>query len=124
MLSTSVELSLGIELPVAISNTAGNANEADFLVENRQQINEHHGCRVKIDIADAKYDTVKNYEYIRDHGSIPFIDYNPRKENLSKDALIKRGFDQNGWPFAPCGLLCRPNGFDQRRKKATFCCFH
>ncbi len=70
-----------------------------------------------------KYDIINNYHYIRKSGSIPIIDYNPRNENLSKHALLQRGYDQNGWPFAPCGLLCRPNGFDQKHQRLTFCCF-
>ena len=78
---------------------------------------------VNIDIADAKYDITKNYEYIRAKGSIPIIDYNRRRENLSRQALIDRGYDEKGWPFAPCGLLCRPNGFDKKYQRLTFCCF-
>jgi len=78
---------------------------------------------VKIDILDAKYDIIKNYNYIRGKGSIPIIDYNPRNENLSKQALIDRGYDQKGWPFAPCGLLARSNGFDKKHHRLTFCCF-
>ena len=53
----------------------------------------------------------------------PIIDYNPRNEDLSKHALLSRGYDQKGWPFAPCGLLARPNGFDQKYQRLTFCCF-
>ena len=123
VLSTSVELHLKIELPVAISNIAGNAQEANQIITNKQQIASHHKSQVKIDIADAKYDTIDNYNYIRSSGSIPIIDYNPRNEKLSKQDLIERGHDQNGWPFAPCGLLCRPNGFDQKHQRLTFCCF-
>jgi hypothetical protein len=123
VLSTSVEMHLGIELPVAVSNIAGNADEADLLVENTDQIYLHHECKAKIAIADSKYDAIKNYAYLRANGSIPIVDYNPRNENLSKDTLVKRGYDQNGWPFAPCGLLCRPNGFDAQRERLTFCCF-
>ncbi len=78
---------------------------------------------MKIDIADAKYDIINNYEYLRGKGSIPIIDYNPRNENLSKRAILDRGYDQNGWPFAPCGLLCRPSGFDRKHQRLTFCCF-
>jgi len=78
---------------------------------------------VKIDILDAKYDIIKNYNYIRGKGSIPIIDYNVRNEKLSKQALLNRGYDQKGWPFAPCGLLTRPNGFDKKHQRLTFCCF-
>jgi len=123
VLSTSVELHLKIELPVAVTNISGNAEEGNQLICNKEQIHNHHHCQVKVDIADAKYDIIKNYEYIRGKGSIPIIDYNPRNEDLSKQALLIRGYDQKGWPLAPCGLLTRPNGFDQKHQRLTFCCF-
>jgi hypothetical protein len=123
VLSTSVELQLKIELPVSVTNIAGNAEEGSQIINNDEQIYNHHNCQVMIDIADAKYDITQNYNYIRGKSSIAIIDYNPRNENLSKQALIDRGYDQNGWPFAPCGLLCRPNGFDKKHQRLTFCCF-
>lgn len=123
VLSTSVELHLKIELPVAATNIPGNAEEGSQIINNDEQIYKHHNCQVKIDIADAKYDIINNYNYLRGKGSIPIIDYNSRNEKLSKQALIQRGYDQNGWPFAPCGLLCRPNGFDKKHQRLTFCCF-
>jgi len=72
-------------------------------------------------LTGQEYDITKNYEYIRAKGSIPIIDYNRRRENLSRQALIDRGYDEKGWPFAPCGLLCRPNGFDKKYQRLTFC---
>jgi len=126
VLTTSVEVHLRLELPVAVTNIAGNADEGSQIIDNNDQIQKYHSlsaCQVKVDIADAKYDIIKNYDYIRDKGSIPIIDYNPRNENLSKQALINRGYDQKGWPFAPCGLLTRPNGFDKKHQRLTFCCF-
>jgi len=123
IISTSVEPLLGIELPVAVSNIAGNAEEGSYLVINREQIREHHGCKTAVDLADSKYDTINNYNYIRNQGAIPIIDYNPRNEKLSRDDLLKRGYDQQGTPFAPCGLLTIPNGFDQKRQRLIFCCF-
>ena len=123
VLSTSVEVHLKIELPVAVTNISGNAEEGSQIIHNKEQIHNHHKAQVKIDIADAKYDIIKNYEYIRGKGSIPIIDYNPRNEDLSKQALLNRGYDQKGWPFAPCDLLIRPNGFDQKHQRLTFCCF-
>ena len=123
VLSTSVEIQLKLELPVAVTNIAGNAEEGSQIIENKEQLHNHHEADVKIDIADAKYDIIKNYQYIREKGSIPIIDYNRRNEDLSKTAIFNRGYDQNGWPFAPCGLLTRPNGFDQEHQRLTFCCF-
>ncbi len=123
VLSTSVELHLQIELPVAVTNISGNAEEGSQFIKNKEQIHNHHQCQVKIDILDAKYDIIKNYNYIRGKGSIPIIDYNVRNEKLSKQNLLNRGYDQKGWPFAPCGLLTRPNGFDKKHQRLTFCCF-
>jgi len=126
VLTTSVELHLKLELPVAVTNIAGNAQEGSQIITNDDQIDVHHWAaadRVNIDIADAKYDITKNYEYIRAKGSIPIIDYNRRRENLSRQALVDRGYDEKGWPFAPCGMLCRPNGFDKKYQRLTFCCF-
>lgn len=123
VLTTSVEPKLDIELPVAVTNIAGNAEEGKQLIVNKKQILESQGIKARIDIADAKYDSIENYEYIRSNGSIPIIDYNPRNEKWSKQALLDRGYDQKGWPFAPCNLLTRPNGFDTQRQRLTFCCF-
>ncbi len=123
VLSTSVEIHLKIELPVAVTNISGNAEEGSQIINNKEQIHNHHPCQAKVDIADAKYDIITNYEYIRGTGSIPIIDYNVRNEDLSKGALRNRGYDQKGWPFAPCGLLTRPNGFEQKHERLTFCCF-
>ena len=123
ILSTSVEPDIKLELPVAVTNIAGNADEGKKIITNTRQINDYHECRTKIDLADAKYDSKENYGFIRNNGSIPIIDYNPRRENLSGKALRDRGYDKNGWPFAPCGMLTRPNGFDQKRGRHTFCCF-
>ena len=96
VLTTSVELLLKIELPVAVTNIAGNADEGSQVITNKQQIVVHHPCDVKVDIADAKYDIINNYESIRRSGSIPIIDYNRRNEKLSIQALLERGYDQNG----------------------------
>ena len=122
VLSTSVELDLKLELPVAATNIAGNGEEGKKIITNTKQIKAHHDSVTKIDIADAKYDIIKNYACLRKNGSIPIIDYNKRNENLTADALRNRGYDQNGWPFAPCGIPAKPNGFDRKHKRHTFCC--
>lgn len=123
VITTSVELELTLELPVAVTNIAGNADEGKQIIVNKKKIQEAHNVKAQVDIADAKYDTIENYEFIRANGSIPIIDYNIRKEKLSKKDMLERGYDQNGWPFAPCNLLTRPNGFDEDRQRLTFCCF-
>ncbi|MBU2455624.1 MAG: hypothetical protein KJ668_20140 [Proteobacteria bacterium] len=122
VLSTSVEPDLKLELPVAATNIAGNGEEGKKILTNTQQIRAHHACCSKIDIADAKYDIIENYTRLRKNGSTPIIDYNKRNEKLTNEALRKRGYDRNGWPFAPCGILTKPNGFDKKHQRHTFCC--
>jgi hypothetical protein len=122
IIDTSIELPLGIELPVACTTIAGNAEEDRHYITNRKQILEHHGKISKIDLGDAKYDEHHNYEFSISHGAIPIIAYNPRSEKLTADAVRERGYDQNGWPYAPCGILTRPNGFDFSCQRASFSC--
>jgi hypothetical protein len=122
LIDTSIEMDLGLELPVACSTIAGNAEEGRHFITNKEQVLTHHGKTSKIDLADAKYDEHNNYAFSRSHGTIPLIDYNPRNENLTQAALKKRGYDRNGWPYAPCGLLTRPNGFDFNSQRASFTC--
>jgi hypothetical protein len=122
VIDTSVEMDLGLELPVACTTLAGNAHEGKHYIINREQILEYHGKTSKIDLADAKYDEHDNYAFSRFHGAIPIIDYNPRSENVTAVALKERGYDRNGWPYAPCGVLTRPNGFDFNCQRASFSC--
>jgi len=82
----------------------------------------HHGKSSKIHIADAKYDELNNYHFSRNQGAIPIIDYNVRSENVSPEALKERGYDQKGRPYAPCGIITLPNGFDHKCKRASFSC--
>lgn len=122
VISTAIELTLGIELPVACITIAGNSQEGNQYIPIKEQTLEHHGNTSKIDLADAKYDEHHNYQFSRSHGAIPIIDYNPRGENLTAPRLKQRGYDQNGWPYAPCGILSRPNGFDFNCQRASFSC--
>lgn len=122
VIDTSIEMELGLELPVACSTLAGNAQEGKHYILNREQLLHYHGKTSKIDLADAKYDEHDNYAFSRSHDAIPLIDYNPRNENNNAAALKERGYDRNGWPYAPCGILTRPNGFDFNCQRASFSC--
>jgi hypothetical protein len=93
-------------------------------VGKKNQILRHHGKVSKIHLADAKYDEIRNYQFSRSQGAIPIIDYNPRSENLSPQALKTRGYDHKGQPYAPCGILTRTNGFDQKGKRASLFSHH
>jgi hypothetical protein len=108
VMATSIELSLGLELPVACLTISGNAEEGNQFIPLKDQISKHHP-NTKIDLADAKYDELHNYEYARTTGSIPLIDYNVRNEDVSIDALkLIRGYDRNGWPSPLAGSSAPP----------------
>jgi len=53
---------------------------------------------------------------------ITTFDYNPRNENLNEEALLKRGYDKNETPFAPCGRLTKWKGHDPKNKRSCFSC--
>ena len=120
VIDTSIEMELGLELPVACSTLAGNAQEGKHYIRNREQILQYHGKASNIDLVDAKYDEHDNYAFSRTQGAIPIIDYNPRNESVTASALKERGYDRNGWPYAPCGVLTRPNGLDFNCQRASF----
>ena len=122
VIDTAIEMDLGLELPVACSTLAGNAHEGKHYIINREQILQYHDNTAKIDLADAKYDEHDNFAFSRSHGAIPIIDYNPRNEKITAAALKERGYDRNGWPYGPCGVLTRPNGFDFNCQRASFTC--
>ena len=122
VIDTSIEMELGLELPVACSTLAGNAQEGKHYIRNREQILQYHGKASNIDLVDAKYDEHDNYAFSRTQGAIPIIDYNPRNESVTASALKERGYDRNGWPYAPCGVLTRPNGLDSNCQRASFSC--
>lgn len=124
VITTAIEPQWGIELPVACLTIAGNAEEGNQFIPLQQQILRFHDVHPRIHLLDAKYDELHNYEYARQQGAVPLIDYNPRNEKLVREALLERGYDRNGWPYVPyCHLPTRPNGFDAAAQRLSFSCF-
>ena len=39
-----------------------------------------------------------------------------------EEALLRRGYDQNGYPFSPCQCVCKSNGYDKEHKRLSFVC--
>jgi len=78
--------------------------------------------KITIDLGDGHYDDGANYKWCRRNGSEPGFDYNTRNENLNEEALLKRGYDKNGTPFAPCGRLTKWKGHDPKEKRSCFSC--
>lgn len=123
IISTTIEPEIGIELPIACITQPGSAKDGHYFPDLKEQIKwQHPTLKTYVDIGDCGFDQTDNYNWCRAEGSIPIIDYNVRNENLSQQALLKRGYDQNGYPFAPCQATCKPNGFDKENKRLSFVC--
>jgi hypothetical protein len=119
--TTNIDVELGLELPVGTSTYPANVHEGSHFQAHRAKV--AIPCLAQqVELADAGYDVVGNYHGIRGRGGIPIIAYNPRHENLSPEALMARGYDTNGTPYAPCGRLCRSNGYDYQSDSRQYVC--
>jgi hypothetical protein len=124
VIATAIAPQVDLEIPVACITIAGNAEEGNQFIPLQKQIDRFHDAEPRIQLLDAKYDELHNYEYVRQQGAVPLIDYNPRNEKLVREALLERGYDRNGWPYVPhCHLPTRPNGFDSAAQRISFSCF-
>lgn len=119
--TTNIDIELGLELPVGTSTYPANAHEGSHFQEHRSKVALPFLAQ-QIELADAGYDIVENYQEIRGRGGIPIIAYNPRREDHSPEALLARGYDTNGTPYAPCGRLCRSNGYDYHSDSRQYVC--
>ena len=94
------------------------------IIPLQEQIKRFHSASPRIHFLDAKYDEFHNYEFARKQRAVPLIDYNPRNEKLTREALLTRGYDRNGWPYVPyCHFPTRPNGFAAATQRLSFACF-
>ena len=119
--TTDINIELGLELPLCNSTDAAHTDEGMHFQAHRAKI----GIPIvlgQMQLGDAAYDVTANYQWIRGQGGIPIIAYNPRNENLTPEALLKRGYDQHGTPYAPCGRLCRSNGYDYQAESRQYVC--
>jgi hypothetical protein len=119
--TTNIDVELGLELPVGTSTYPANAYEGHHFQAHRAKVAIPFLAQ-QVELADAGYDVVENYQGIRGRGGIPIIAYNPRREDLSPEALVARGYDMHGTPYAPCGRLCRSNGYDYRSDSRQYVC--
>jgi ribosomal protein L34 len=122
VIMTSVEAELDIEIPVAVMTGPGNISEAESFIELHRELKQYVSFKTEYHILDSGYDYEYVYEYIRGNKSKPIIDYNKRREKVDKESLRKRGYDENGRPYAPCGRVCKPNGYDYDRQALQNTC--
>jgi len=112
---------LELELPVAHSTYPANVNEGNCFKEHRSKV-PLPSLPGRVDVLDGAYDQGPIYQGVRQNGGTPIIAYNPRNEKLSPEALLERGYDQNGAPYAPCGRLCCSNGYDYQADSRQYVC--
>ena len=119
--TTNIDIELGLELPVGTSTYPANASEGRHFQAHRAKVAIPFLAQ-QVELADAGYDSVENYHGIRGRDGIPIIAYHPRREDRSPEALLARGDDPHGTPYAPCGRLCRSNGYDYQSDSRQYVC--
>jgi hypothetical protein len=119
--STHIDIELGLELPVGTSTYPANAHEGLHFQAHRAKVAMPFRSQ-QVELADAGYDVLEHYRGIRSRGGIPIIAYHPRHEDCSPEALLARGYDMHGTPSAPCGRLCRSNGYNYPCDSRQYIC--
>ena len=123
MITTNIELEIGLELPVGCACSPADELDGSYSIPEREKLIKEHNILPYFDIGDCGFDIKKVFNHIRGTSSIPIIDYNQRNEKTDIKSLRKRGYDKKGTPFAPCGVLCKPNGgYDKEKKTVSFVC--
>lgn len=118
---TDLNRELGLELPLGNTTYAADANEGHEFIAHREGL-AMPVAPGQVHLGDSANDVTANYRWMHAHGGIAVFDYNQRSEHLDPESLLKRGYDQNGTPYAPCGRLCRSNGYDYQAQSRQYVC--
>ncbi len=100
VIMTSVEIELELELPIMAATGSGALDEAKTFLKIHHKLKEYSAFKTDYHIMDSGYDAQYVYEYVRDDGANPIIDYNARNEKVDKKTLLARGYDEIGRPYA------------------------
>jgi len=119
--TTDLNPELGLEWPVGTSTYPANANEGHEFIAHRAKLTVPV-LPGQVHLGDAANDVTAKYEWIHERGAIAVFDYNRRNEHVDETSLLHRGYDQNGTPYAPCGRLCRSNGYDYQAESRQYVC--
>ncbi len=119
--TTDLNRELALELPLGNTTYAADAHEGHAFIAHRQSL-AMPVTPGQVHLGDAAYDVTATYRWLHDQGGIALFDYNRRNEHLDPESLRKRGYDQNGTPYAPCGRLCRSNGYDYEAQSRQYVC--
>ena len=119
--TTDLNRDLGLEVPLGNSTSPADAHEGTQFIVHRAAL----AVPVlpgQVHLGDAANDVTANYHWLHNHGGIAVFAYNPRNEHLDAASLVNRGYDPYGTPYAPCGRLCRSNGYDyQAHSRQSVC---
>jgi hypothetical protein len=119
--TTDLNRELGLELPLGTSTYPADAHEGTKFIEHRAAL-AMPVLPGQVQLGDAANDIIPNYRWMHDQGGIAVFDYNRRNEHLDPESLVTRGYDQYGTPYAPCGRLCRSNGYDYQAESRQYVC--
>jgi hypothetical protein len=119
--TTDINRELGLELPLGDSTYPADANEGTHFISHRTAL-AMPVLPGQVELGDSAYDIIANYHWLRDRDAIAVFDYNRRNEHLDPESLVNRGYDQHGTPYAPCGRLCRSNGYDYQANSRQYVC--
>jgi hypothetical protein len=119
--TTAINRELALELPLGNATYPADTNEGSAFIAHRTAL-AMPVLPGQVHLGDAAYDVTATYRWMHDHGGIALFDYNRRNEHLDPASLVNRGYDQNGTPYAPCGRLCRSNGYDYQAQSRQYVC--
>lgn len=119
--TTDLNPQLGLECPLGNSTSPANVNEGRECVAHRMTL----ALPVRpgqVQLEDAASDVTGNYEWLQERGAMAVLDDNRRNEHVDEASLLRRGYDVNGTPYAPCGRLGRSNGSDDHAQSRQDVC--
>ena len=119
--TTDLHPDFALELPLGNSTYAAGTDEGAEFIGHRSAL-AMPVLPGQIQLGDAANDRIANYLWMHDQGGIVVFDYNRRNEHLDPASLLHRGYDQHGTPYAPCGRLCRSNGYDYQAQSRQYVC--
>lgn len=119
--TTDLHPDFALELPLGNSTYAAGTDEGAKFIGHRSAL----ALPVlpgQVQLGDSTNDRIANYHWVQDQGGIALFAYNRRNEHLDPESLLNRGYDQHGTPYAPCGRLCRSNGYDYQAQSRQYVC--
>ena len=119
--TTDLHPDFALEFPLGNSTYAAGTDEGREFIGHRSAL-AMPVLPGQVQLGDSANDQIDNYHWVDDQGGSALFAYNRRKEHLDPEALLARGSDQHGTPYAPCGRLCRSNGYDYQAQSRQYVC--